>query len=154
MSDPILPNDVYGHTVSMTSDGVTDTYLVGEALSFAFATGTTQDAAYLSMAIQIKISMLKQAIQDYAFGKYDEKTRIGFISLYQLAQSQLHLNQMAYIQQLGTWAKSILTYAGSVVTAVSALTTPQAVADYQWNIEAHISADPQISLITAAMIPN
>ena len=41
-----MPNDNFGRTVTFSTDGATDTYIVGAGLTLIFPAGTSQSVVY------------------------------------------------------------------------------------------------------------
>lgn len=154
MSDDGLPNDAYGRTVTMTSDGVTDLYMVGGALEFGFPAGTGQAAVYLSIAKQTNLAKFSAALNDFASLHYTIDVRQNLIGLYINAQQTSKSNRQAYISQIFTWQNSVIGYAATYVATINSLSDPAVVATTTWNFLANVSADPMISPIAAVQIPN
>jgi len=77
-----MNNDAYGHTVSMTTDGVTDTYLVGGATEYQFPAGTSQDVVYLSIAQQFNLAQAQAAVQAFVNSRYSLETRFNLMAIW------------------------------------------------------------------------
>lgn len=150
-----LPNDAYGHTVIMTTDGVNDTYEVGGAIQYSFPTGTSEAAVYLSIAKQFNIAKATTTFQDFGLSRYSLITRFSLMAVYQLALLNILLvNRRAYLLQLFTWAQSLVTYSVTYMAAVNALSDPAAVAAMVPDFGPYIVSDPLVTPIAAVQINN
>lgn len=135
-----------------------------DGLDPSIAIGWTYDgevfAAPLPPAIDLptakyrKIVAFGMALQAFSQAKYPQTIQISFLALYEIAKKAGRTNQQTYIEQLLTWANSILTYNVTFVGQVGACASLQAVADLAWDIEGNVLADPQVTLLAAAAIPN
>lgn len=148
-----LSNNAYGQTVSRTSDGTTDYYLVGGSVTYQFPTGTPVGAAYLSITIQTNLLMFKAASQDFVQTLYPPQTQIQMLSIYLAAQASGLTNRMAYVARLLTWINGVLAYSATYVAGVQALRDPAAVVAAQWDVT-QFPADPAITLLGAMSIPD
>lgn len=153
MSDGTLPNDAYGHTVSMSTDGTTDTYLVGGSTSYEFPAGTDQGVVYLSIAKQWNLQMFMVALQSYIQGSFPVATQLQFVCMYLAAQAGGLTNRATYIAQLLTWLNVVEAYAATYVTGIQGLSDPSVVAATIINTTL-ITAAPSVTLLGAISIPN
>lgn len=153
MADPIMmPDDAYGNSVSFTTDGVHDYYLVSSPLSattYTFSAGTAELVVYLSLAIQENIALFQLAAQSWVTARYTLDTRFNFIALYTNAQQHLYLNRMAYISQLFTWADSVIAYSAAYITNVKAQTDPVVVSSIVPDFTQAAVPDPMVSPLVA-----
>lgn len=152
-----MNDDVFGRSVEMTSDGTYDTYTVGGAIDYVFPTGTSQAAAYLSMAKQTQIARAQLALQAFILDRYPLETRWSLLALLNDANSAANIllvNRRAYIQQIFTWTKTVISYAATFMATVNAQTDPAAIAALKWDFTALAAADPAITPIAAVAIAN
>lgn len=149
-----MNNDVFGRTVEMTSDGTYDTYTVGGSIDFIFPTGTSQVAAYLSMAKQTQISRAQAALQIFILDRYPLETRWSFLALLNDAIANSLINRQAYVQQIFTWTRTVITYAATFMGTINAQTDPVTIAALRWDFTALAAADPAITPIAAVQIGN
>lgn len=150
-----MNDDVFGRSVSMTSSGGYDYYLVGGSFEFVFPTGTSENAAYLSMAKQTQLSRFQAAMQAFVLDRYPLETRWGFIALLNDAnQNILLINRRAYIQQIFTWTKAIITYSATYAASINAMSDPATIAGTSWDLSTLAASDPMITLIAAVQIGN
>lgn len=148
-----LPNDVYGHTVTMTTDGTTDTYQVGNAISYQFAAGTSQAVVYLSMAKQVNLAMFNLAITDFINTRYNLETRLRWMVLYLEYQGDLFsINKYNYVKQILVWGMSVSQYANTYTLAVMALTDPNDVYAKDWDLTSLDASDPKLTLLACMQI--
>lgn len=147
-----LPNDAYGHTVDMTSDGVNDTYSVGGSYAYTFPTGTTQNAAYISMAIQINLAQFNIALTQMINNHYDLDTRMRWIALYLECEYFSRPNRLAYVAQLLTWGDSISVYTSAYLVELMAMTDTALIAAKRWDYSILEAADPKVNLIACMQI--
>lgn len=153
MSD--LANDAYGHTVSVTTDGVSDFYLVGGAQTFSFPTGTPENTAYLAFTKTLKFQYFMADLRVFGPSQYDQQTQMNFLSLYLAAQAAgTFPNRMAYIAQLLNWLNSMSAYAAAFVLSIQAMSDPAVVAATQWNFSTFSASNPAITLLGAVSINN
>lgn len=150
-----MSNDVYGRTVSMSTDGTTDTYTVGGALEFQLPAGTAQAAAYVAFAKQGKLAQFQAALQEFILQHYALETRWNFIALYVDAQQNILLiNRRAYIEQIFTWSRLIMTYAATFSATVNGSSDATAIGAMAWDFGTLGAADPLISPLAAVGIAN
>lgn len=149
-----LENDIFGHTVDMTTDGITDTYTVGSSIDFPYPAGTSQDVVYLAIAVYYKRIQFAAALNDFIITKYSDMQRLNLMGLYLNAQAQGLLNRLAYLAQILTWQNAVILYAANYQLSLAALTTPKAVFDYAWNFADVPIQDPRVNSTTAVLIPN
>lgn len=151
MSD--LPNDSYGHTVAMTTDGVTDTYFVGGSSTYAFSAGTSQQYVYLYIAIQWNLALSQSALQAYIEQRYSLPIRFNLMAIYTSAVTSGLTARAAYVSQLFTWATSITSYSSQYIASIKAMTDPSVVAATNPDFSSAM-ADPLVSPIAAVQILN
>lgn len=150
-----MNNDAFGRTVDMTSDGTYDTYTVGGAIDFVFPTGTSQAAAYLSMAKQTQIGRAQLALQSFILDRYPLETRWSFLALLNDANNNvLLINRRAYIQQIFTWTRTVITYAATFAASINAMSDPATIAATQWDFSTLSVSDPAITPLAAVAIGN
>lgn len=149
-----LDNDIYGRTVDMTTDGVTDTYVVGGTFYFAFATGTPLTPIYKSFAVQGKMLPFKSAVQDFINNRYDLPTRINFLTMYLNATKNSLTNRLIYLDQLMTWATAVIAYSAAFQTTVAAGADAATIAAINWNFSTLETSDPLLTLGAAIAISN
>lgn len=146
-----MSNDAYGHTVSMATDGTTDIYLVGGSIEYSFPAGTSQNVAYLSLAINANLLLAKAAAQDYIQSRYSRDAQIQLLVLYLAAQRGGLTNRANYIAQLLTWLNSIIAVLGAYVAQVQALTDPAVVAATTIDMS-QFPTDPSVTMLGAVTI--
>lgn len=148
----ILDNESYGRMVTFSTDGTLDYYLVGGASTFTFPVGTSQDAAYLSIAKQTNLTRFQAELQAFMDYKYTVTTRMNIQALYVLASKNGLTNRTAYLEQFYTWAQSVISYAAAYVTSVNAMSDAAAIAGTFWNFSSIVVADPYITPLAAVAI--
>ena len=146
MSD--LSNDAYGRTITMSSDGVTDTYVAGGAVAYQFPTGTSQAAVYLSIAQQWNLALMNIALTDFINNHYSSETRLRWVQNWIESFVNNWSQRLAYVNTLVAWGASVSTYVAGYIQTVMALSDPNQVAATQWNFASLEGADPQINLLT------
>jgi hypothetical protein len=147
-----LPNDAYGHTVTMTTDGTTDTYVVGGARPYSFPTGTNIGVVYVTLAIQANLILFNNVLTDIINNHYGLETRVRWMSLYLETQFLGQPNRLAYIAQLLTWGNTISVYTAQYIAALLAMTDPTAIAATVPDFSAIEAADPKINLLACMQI--
>jgi len=148
----LLANDAYGNTVDFTTDGVTDSYLIGDSVTHAFPAGTSLGPVYLTIAIKTNIARAQPALQDFVDQHYDARTRLALNALLYCAQANgLLPNRVAYLMQVMTWVQAVIAYSAAYVATVSAMTNPATVAATQPDFT-QIAADPLVTPIAAVQI--
>lgn len=148
-----MNNDAYGHTVSMTTDGITDTYLVGGAIYYSFPAGTAQAAAYLSIAKQTNLAQFNASLTDFINNHYNLETRFRWMALYLEFQSDIiSINKYNYTKQLLAWGLSISQYTNTYVIAVMSLSDPNDVVAKKWDFSTFETTDPKLTLIACMQI--
>jgi hypothetical protein len=152
---PGLPNDAYGNSVTFSTNGTTDTYLVNNNVSYAFPAGTAQAAVYLTIAIKENLAQFQTQIQAYIDGLYSLDLRFNLNAMYNLAVQAGNLpNRVAYITQLFAWAQAIVSYSASYVATVQAMTDPAIVAATSFNPASISVPNPNITPLAAIQINN
>jgi len=146
-----MDNDIYGRTVSMTTDGVTDTYLVGGAFDFALPAGTNSAVAYLAFAKQGKLLQFKSAITEFGQNHYDATTQQQLVILYLAAKASEKVDREAYLAQLFAFVNSVTAYSVAFSAAVNACSDPSTIAAMQWDLS-QIASDPGVTLAGAIAI--
>lgn len=151
---PGLPNTAYGLPVTMTTDGVHDTYHVDGSETYVFAAGTAQADAYLAIAKKENLGYATQSINDFVEGRYSLHTRFSFMAIYTLATTAdvPLVNRAAYIKQLFTWAQSVVSYAAAYIATVNALTDAATVASTAPDFSSLVSSDPLVTPVGALAI--
>lgn len=148
-----LPNDAYGHTVEMNSDGTYDNYLIGGSQTFSFPTGTPQNTAYLSFTKQLHLQLFNLALTDMINNHYNLETRFRWMALYLEFQGDLlSVNKYNYVKQLLTWGLSISQYTNTYVIALMSLSDPAVVVATKWDFSTYESSDPRLTLIACMQI--
>lgn len=148
-----MNNDAFNHTVSMTSDGINDNYLVGGSQTFSFPTGTAEAAAYLSFTKQLALQYFNLALTEMINKHYNLETRFRWMALYLEFQNDvLSINKYAYVKQLLTWGLSISQYTNTFVISVMSQTDPAVVAAMKWDFIALEASDPNLTLIACMQI--
>lgn len=137
--------DGYGHQVTMTTDGVTDTYIVGGTYVYPFPAGTSDAAVLLSITIQANLIMFKAALLDFTGAKYSLEDRVRWLGLYAAAQAGLLASRAAYIGQLVTWINTVSTYGAAYAASVAAQTDVNVVVAMKFD-SSQFAADPAITL--------
>lgn len=152
-----MNDDVFGRTVTMTTSGAYDYYLVGGSIEFVFATGTSEAAAYLSMAKQTQIARAQLALQTFILDRYPLETRWSLLALLNDANSAANIllvNRRAYIQQIFTWTRTVITYAAAYMASINAMSDPATIRDTRWDFSALAASDPAITPLAAVAIGN
>lgn len=108
----------------------------------------------LAVAKINKIAAFQTAMQTFVNSRYSSDVRMNFIGIYINAQRNLLLNRQAYVAQLFPWQNSVITFAATTIAAINALSTPQDVIAYTWDLSSLISSDPYLSPIAALQIAN
>lgn len=149
----IIAKDGYGRPVDFSTDKVTDTYLVGDAIVFTFPAGTKQQDAILSITLQTNISRAQPQLQAYIADRYSLETRLAFHVLLQCAQSgdKPLLDRIAYIMQLMTWEQAAISYGAVYIAKVSEIQDPFEVAKMAPDFT-QIPDDPMVTTIAAISI--
>lgn len=149
-----MNNDAYGRTVVFSTDGTTDTYLVGGAVSFEFPAGTSQAVVYLAFAKQLNAAKFQQAVQDFGDLHYPVRTVQQFQAVWAVANlpvNVLLVNRRAYILQLFTWTSAVISFATTYVIALNAMSDPAVVAATSGDFT-QIPADPMVTPGAALLI--
>lgn len=153
MNDDSLPNDVYGHVITMTTDKVKDTYSVGGGAFYSFPAGTPQEAAYLSMAKQWHLKLFNSELSSMIDSHYTLETRSRWMSLYlEFRDSDSSPNKLAYVKQLLEWGLSISRYTNNYVIDVMSLNSPEEVLAKKWDFSEFDASDPRLTLIACMQI--
>lgn len=147
-------NDAYGRTVSMTTDGTTDTYLIGGAIGIMFPAQTPQPQVYLAFARQCNLARFQASLNDYLDSKYSQAIRLNLIGLYLNAVAENLANRTAYLLQILIWQNAVMSYAGAYTAALSNMTDIPTIVSTLWDPRQIAVADPQISALAAVQIPN
>lgn len=150
---PGLAVTAYGQQVTMTTDGVTDTYHV-DGVNYPFSHGTLQAVAYLAITISVNLHRFQAALQSFVSARYSTDIRLNMHAIHTLAVNNSLTNRAAYIEQLFTWAQSIVTYATTYMGTVNALTNPTTVASTTWDFSSLASSDPLVTPQGALAISN
>jgi hypothetical protein len=153
-SAPGLPNDAYGNTVTLSTDGVTDTYTVNKINVYTFPAGTSLSVVYLTLAIKANILTSQAAVQSFVTSRYTLDTRFNLNALYILATQSGLTNRATYITQLFTWAQAVVAYAATYMNSVSAMTNVTTIVNTQPNFTTLTAADPCVTPVAAIQINN
>jgi hypothetical protein len=145
-----LSNDAYGHTVTMTTDGTTDTYTVAGTQTFQFPAGTSQSVVYLSIAQQWNLQMFNTALTAMVNSHYTNETRLRWVQNWIESTVNGWTQRLAYINTLVNWGASITNYTATYIQTIMAMNDPSVVASTTWDFSAVEAADPQINLLTYA----
>jgi hypothetical protein len=143
-----LSNDAYGHTVSMTTDGVTDTYTVAGTQTFGFPAGTSQSVVYLSIAQQWNLQMFNSALTIMVNSHYTNETRLRWVQNWIESTVNSWTQRLAYVNTLVMWGATISAYSAAYIQTVMALSDPNVVAQTVWDFSSIEASDPQINLLT------
>lgn len=148
-----LSNDAYGRTVVMSSNGITDTYLVGGAIVFNFPAGTATPVAYLAFAKQMNLFLFKSALRDFTDALYDSFTRQQLTNLYLAAVEAGLTNRKAYLAQILLWTNAVTEYVANYMASVNGAVNANAITDLVFD-STQFMADPKITASAAAQIPD
>lgn len=149
-----ITSDAYGHTVSFSTDGTYDTYVVGGTRAYTFAHGASDNTVGLSIAIQENFLIFNNAISDFIGARYPLDIRSRLTILYLATQTNILLiNRLAYLKQLLTWVNSISAYAATYIANVQAQTSPAIVVTLTFD-SSQFSADPGVTVLGAMSIAN
>jgi hypothetical protein len=148
----MITQDAYNHSVTMTTDGTTDSYLVGGAMSYQFPAGTSDAVVAITLAIQANLILFNAALTDMVNNHYSLEQRVRWILLYLEGQFMVLPNRLTYLNQLLTWGNSISTYAVTYIATVSAMTNPTTIAGTQPDFSAIEAADPKLTLLACMQI--
>lgn len=122
-------------------------------MGFSYAGGVfSPPLVAVGVAKAQKLAEFKVAVQEYIDSKYDFNTRQQLANLFMLAKFQLKLNRAAYLQPLLEWIDSVLTYSQHVVSTVSGMSDPVAIANMSWSFDANVMTDPKLTLAGAIAI--
>lgn len=146
-----LPNDVYGHTVTVASDGVVDTYTVGGARNYAFPTGTSLGVVYVTIAIQENMIIFNNALTEFVNQHYTNESRLRWVILYLECQAFSRPNRAAYIASLLSWGDQISVYTSAFIASLLAQTDPNVIAAMKFD-STQFGPDPAINLLTCMQI--
>lgn len=163
-----LSTDSYGRTVVLQGDGLT--YIITNpdrsTVSIQFSSGTPLVQVYsainamepptlpLGQAITKNIAMAQAAVQAFIDGQYSLETRFNLMAIYNLAVKNGLTNRAAYVDQLFTWAQSVVESAASYVTTVMAMTDAATVASTSPDFSSLIASDPKLTAVAAIAISN
>lgn len=165
-----MTNDAYGRTITLSTDGVTDTYTATNPdttfITVAFPTGTALTIVYASLnslappvnqqslvvATGTAIAAFTNALNQFIAIHYTTDTRLNLLGIYNNAVVNSLTNRQAYIGQLLTWQNSVLAFAATYIATVQAQTTPSAVAALTWNFSTLASTDPLVTAVAALQI--
>jgi hypothetical protein len=147
-----LPNDAYNHSVTMTTDGTTDTYVVGGSRPYGFPAGTNIGVVYVNLAIQANLILFNATLTDIINNHYGLEDRVRWMALYLETQFLGQPNKQAYVAQLLTWGNAISVYTAQYVAALLAMTDPTAIAATVPNFSSLEAADPKINLLSCMQI--
>jgi hypothetical protein len=146
-----LANDAYGHTVFFSTDGVTDTYLVGNASTYQFPAGTSAGVVYVSIAIQFNLAQAQIALQTWINARYSSDVRWNLNAVYTCAVAAGLTNRAAYVFQLMTWGAALMGYSAAYIATVQAMTNPATIAATTPDFT-HSAQDPLINPFSAMAI--
>jgi hypothetical protein len=147
-------NDVYGRTVVFQStDGVSDFYLIGSAITLAVPTGSSAGVVLVACARQGKLAMAQQTLYDFIDSKYSQRIMLYALYIYNDAVDQGFTNRAAYVQNLFVYTRGIIAYLSTMVTAINASTSPSTIAAMQFD-QSQFGADPGYTGMAALAIPN
>lgn len=147
----MISNDVYGHQVEMTTDGVHDVYVVGGARSYTFPAGTADGPVSVAIAIQENLVIFNASLTEYINSCYSIETRTRWIALYLEFQSFNKPNKMAYVTQLLSWGNSISIYSATYIATVMTMTDLNLILAARFDAN-QFPIDPQINLLACMQI--
>lgn len=147
-----LQNDAYGHTVTFSTDGTTDTYVVGGSQSYQFPAGTSQSAVYLSIAQQWNLQLMNSQLTDYVNDHYSPATAQRWLYLWEEMNEFNQPNKANYIKQGLAWSWSISQYVGGYIGTIMGMTDPNQIAATTPNFGQFDATDPKLSLIVMLQI--
>lgn len=147
-----LPPTAYGQAVTMTTDGVHDSYYAGTDPALTVAHGAPLSAVYLQLAKQENMQMARVALQAFVDSRYSLDTRFNFMALYTLANLSGLSARATYVAQLFTWAQACVYSAVAYSATVSACTTPAQVVALAPSFTALVASDPLVNPMTAIQI--
>lgn len=153
-TNPNLPNDIYGYSVTFSTDKITDIYKNALGIVVSVPSGTSQKAVYLSLAIQDNIYLLTPQAESFVQSRYSDSVRLNLIGLFLNAQLNNFTNRIAYLSPLLIWQNSIIAYIGQYCSNVKKQTTPEAVLTFIPNFNQFIITDPLLTPIVAIQIQN
>ena len=151
---PVIPNDIYGDTISLTTDGTNDYYLVNNLTQFIFPVGTSQTTAYLAISIAMNISNFETALNNFINSRYSMNIRLNLMGIFINAQINSLTNRQNYIAQLFPWQNSVIQYSSQYISSVSAATNITELSTINWDFTSLITSDPLITPIAALQISN
>lgn len=143
----MITKDAYGHDVVGSTDGTTDTYVVGGAYTYTFPAGTSDAAVSLYIAQQQNLIRFNLALTTMVNSHYDSETRLRWVQNWIESTVNLWTQRLAYVNTLVAWGTSVTLYTGSYISTMMALTDPTVVAATVWSFSALEAADPKINLL-------
>ncbi len=147
------PNDGFNNPVTITKDATYVYYnsnTAGETYTFALA--TSQTAAYLSMAKQYNLSRALELTHTFISSLYTIDTRMNFFVLHMLSVTNLLPNRQAYIEQLFTWADSIIDYFITYIATIMASSDIDAINLATPDFTSFSASNPAITLAGALSV--
>lgn len=147
----MITTDAYGHTVTMTTDGITDTYLVGGARNYSFPAGTPDANVAISISVQANLLIFNDALTEYVNSHYTAENRLRWTTLYLEFQYFNQPNKLAYVAQLLSWGNAISTYTAVYIGTLMAKTNLSEIAAMVFD-PTQFSADPAINLLACMQI--
>lgn len=147
----MITQDAYGHAVTFSTDGTTDTYSVGNANNYTFPAGTIDAVVAATLAIQANMIIFNAALTDYINTRYTLESRSRWMALYLEFQAYSQPKKLAYVTQLLAWGNAISTYTSNYIIALMAMTNPTTIAATKFD-PSQFSADPQINLVACMTI--
>lgn len=123
-------------------------------IGYLYSGGEFVPALSKPQAIAQQIAAFRTDFRAWIDTRYDQPTRINFISMFLLAKETGKTNRLAYIQPLLEWSDSLVTFAGTVATAIQSQSTAADVLAYQWSFISLEQSDPRVTLLAAVQIPD
>lgn len=149
-----ITSDAYGHAVTFSTDGTTDTYEVGGSRPYMFANKTADNVVSLSIAIQENLLIFNAVLSDFISTKYPLDVRSRLTILYLATQTNILLvNRLAYLNKLLTWVNSISAYAATYIATLQGQSDPAVVVTLKFDAS-QFSADPGVTVLGAMSIAN
>lgn len=146
-----ITSDAYKHDVAFSTDGTTDTYVVGGAFTYNFPAGTSDGVVAVTLAIQANLMIFNNALTEFVNTHYSNESRLRWVILYLECQAFSRPNRATYIAQLLSWGDAISVYTSAYIAALMAMQNPAAIAAKTFDQTA-IPADPAINLLTCMQI--
>lgn len=146
-----ITQDAYGHSVTMSTDGTTDTYVVGDTNTYLFPAGTAGNVVAAKLAVQANMIIFNAALTEFVNQHYTLETRVRWTILYMEFQLFSQPNKLAYVGQLLSWGNAISVYTAQYIGMLMALSDPAVIITKQFD-PSQFGPDPAINLLTCMQI--